>query len=92
MNKQSWYLYIVKCADESLYTGITTDPKRRIHQHNSGLGSKYIVSSKRPVKLCYLKKYQNKPQAAKKEHAIKNWKRKYKNKFINKQNSTGFIL
>ena len=50
-----YYLYIIKCADKTLYTGITTDLKRRIIEHNSTkLGAKY-TSSRRPVKLVFSK-------------------------------------
>lgn len=45
-----WYLYVVECADGSLYTGISTDVERRINQHNKGKGAKY-TRSRRPVKL-----------------------------------------
>ena len=52
-----YYVYILKCADKTLYTGITTDLKRRIAEHNSSkLGAKY-TSSRRPVTLVYSKKF-----------------------------------
>ena len=50
-----YYLYILKCADETLYTGVTTDLKRRMTEHNnSKLGAKY-TSSRRPVIIVYSK-------------------------------------
>ena len=59
-----YYLYILKCADKTLYTGITTDLKRRIGEHNcSKLGAKY-TTSRRPVKLVYYKKFKNRSVAS----------------------------
>jgi len=70
-----YYLYILKCADKTLYTGITTDLKRRITEHNSTrLGAKY-TSSRRPVKLVYSKKFKNRSTATKEEARIKKLKR-----------------
>ena len=58
-----WCLYIIKCADKTLYAGITTNLKRRIAEHNhSPLGAKY-TRGRRPVKLVYSKKFKNKPSA-----------------------------
>jgi len=84
MKNKPWYLYIAKCADGTLYTGITVDIKRRVSEHNSGTGSKSIVKSKRPVKLVYKEQHLNQNSAAKREAAIKKWKREYKLKLINK--------
>jgi putative endonuclease len=70
-----YYLYILKCADKTLYTGITTDLKRRITEHNSGkLGAKY-TSSRRPVKLVFSKKFKNRSTASREEARIKGLKR-----------------
>lgn len=67
-----WYVYMVRCKDNSLYTGITTCIKRRIKEHNcSKKGSKYC-RSRRPVKLAYLTKVASKSIALKHEHKIKN--------------------
>ena len=66
-----YYLYIIRCADKTLYTGITTDLERRITEHNSGkLGAKY-TASRRPVKLVYSKKIKNRSTASKEEALIK---------------------
>jgi putative endonuclease len=70
-----YYLYILECADKTLYTGITTDLKRRIVEHNdSKLGAKY-TSSRRPVKLVFSKKFKNRSLAAKEETRIKKLKK-----------------
>lgn len=79
-----YHLYILKCADKTLYTGITTDLKRRIIEHNnSKLGAKYTFS-RRPVKLVYSKKFKNRSTASKEEAIIKNLKRCDKLKLIMK--------
>ena len=51
-DKPRWYLYLVKCADGTLYTGITNDLRRRVDQHNSGTASRY-TRSRLPVELVY---------------------------------------
>ena len=66
-----YYLYILKCADKSLYTGITTDLKRRVLEHNgSKLGAKY-TAARRPVKIVYSKKFRNRSNASKQEARVK---------------------
>lgn len=70
-----YYLYILKCADKTLYTGITTDLERRILEHNtSKLGAKY-TSSRRPVKIVYSKKFRTRSLATKEEARIKKLKK-----------------
>jgi putative endonuclease len=77
-----WFVYILKCADGSLYTGITMDLKRRLKEHNtSSLGAKY-TSGRRPVRLVYSVKAKNKSWAAKKECLIKGMTRLEKIKLI----------
>lgn len=70
-----YYLYILECADDSLYTGITTDLNRRLEEHNSSkLWAKY-TSLRRPVKLVYQEQFENRSLASKEEYRIKNLKR-----------------
>jgi len=70
-----YYVYILECADKTLYTGITTNLKRRIAEHNDvKLGAKY-TASRRPVKLVFSKKFSNRSAASKKEAGIKKLKR-----------------
>jgi putative endonuclease len=79
-----YHLYILKCADKTLYTGITVDLKRRIKEHNtSPLGARY-TSARRPVKLVYSKKFRNRSLASKEENRIKNLSRKEKLELIKK--------
>lgn len=71
-NQESqWYIYILKCSDESLYTGITTDLNRRVEEHNnSPKGAKY-TRARRPVELVYSELYRDKSSAALREVNIK---------------------
>jgi len=82
-----YYLYILKCADSTLYTGITVDLNRRIKEHNtSKLGAKY-TRARRPVKLVYSKKFKNRSLASKTEIEIKKLSRADKlKKLINNEN------
>jgi len=66
-----YYLYILKCADASLYTGITTDIKRRLKEHNGAKeGAKY-TAARQPVALVYKKKFSNRSAASIAEARIK---------------------
>ena len=66
-----WFVYIVRCADNSLYTGITTDTARRVHEHNFGAkGAKYTFV-KRPVALIYKEPARSRSDALKREAVIK---------------------
>ena len=64
------YCYILECADGTYYTGWTTDPERRVKQHNKGIGARY-TKTRRPVKLVYLEEQPDKVTAMKRERAIK---------------------
>jgi putative endonuclease len=65
-----WFVYLVECADNSLYCGITTSLNRRVDQHNSGTASKY-TRTRRPVTLVYFQRMRNKSFALKEEYRIK---------------------
>jgi len=66
-----YYLYILNCVDNTLYTGITTDLDRRIEEHNSSAkGAKY-TRVRRPVVLVYSKEYADRSSASKREYEIK---------------------
>jgi len=68
---KSYYVYILKCSDKTLYTGITVDLLRRLKEHNSSkLGAKY-TRTRRPVKLVYSKSFKNRSLATKAEMMIK---------------------
>jgi len=78
-----YYTYIVRCSDNTLYTGIATDLKRRISEHNGegNLGAKY-TKSRRPVELVYKKKFKNRSYASKEEYRVKKLTRIEKEKLI----------
>jgi len=76
-----WQVYIIQCKDDTLYTGITNDLKKRLAAHNAGRGGKF-TRSRRPVKLVYSRKALTKSKALQKEAEIKSLSRKEKLKFI----------
>jgi len=65
-----WFVYMVRCAGGSLYTGITKNVKRRCQQHNAGTASRY-TRSRRPVRLVYQEVHPDQSSALKREAAIK---------------------
>ena len=74
----SWYVYILECADGSLYTGITTDLERRLREHNEGkLGARY-TRARRPVSLRYSATFENRSEASVEEAKIKKLSRRKK--------------
>lgn len=75
------YTYILKCKDDSLYTGWTNDLKKRITRHNAGKGAKY-TKARRPVELVYYEEFQTREEAMKREYAIKQLSRKEKEALI----------
>ena len=78
-----WYLYVVQCSDNTLYTGITTDISRRIHEHNeTSKGAKY-TRSRRPVEEVYREMHENRSEASKAEACFKKLTRKKKLSIIN---------
>ena len=72
--EKSWFVYILECADESLYTGITNDLEKRMLTHKKGLGSKY-VRAKRFKKILHAISVSDKSCAAKMEYRIKQLER-----------------
>ena len=77
-----WFVYIVRCADKSLYTGITNDLDARLHDHNhSKRGARY-TKSRRPVQLIFFERKRNKSYALKREAEIKSWSRDEKESFL----------
>jgi len=75
------YIYVLECADNSLYTGYTNDLNNRLKVHNQGKGSKY-TRVRLPVKLVYSEKFENKSDALKREYKIKQMTRKQKEVLI----------
>jgi len=77
----SFYCYILECTDGTFYTGWTTDPERRLKQHNKGIGARY-TRSRLPVKMVYLEPQPDRTTAMKRERAIKRLSRQKKNELI----------
>lgn len=67
-----WFVYMVRCADQSLYTGVATDVERRVteHNHSDQLGARY-TRSRRPVELVYQETCDNRSHACQREYALK---------------------
>ena len=79
--EKKYYIYMLRCADGSLYTGWTTDPEKRVAAHNAGKGAKY-TRSRRPVELVYSETFDDKIAAQRREYAIKQLSRREKEKLI----------
>lgn len=77
------YVYILRCADNSLYTGWTNDLEKRVKIHSEGKGAKY-TRARLPIELVYFEKYENKIEAMKREYEIKKLKRQEKLMLIKK--------
>lgn len=69
-----YYVYLARCADDSLYTGYCINIKEREEKHNKGEGAKY-TRNRGPVKIVYFEKYSNRADAMKREAEIKRWPR-----------------
>ena len=83
-----WFVYIIRCADGSLYTGITKDVKRRCQQHNAGTASRY-TRSRLPVEVVYQQRRSSQSSALKREAAIEALTRKEKLAMIRLRKKTG---
>jgi len=80
--KRGWYLYVLKCSDNTLYTGITNDLERRLEEHNSGHGSKY-TRARKPSEIIFYKKCRSRSDALKQEAYVKSLPRDEKFDYIN---------
>ena len=76
-----WHVYILKCSDGSLYTGITTNLRDRLRRHNIGKASKY-TRSRKPLELIYSEEFNTKSQAMRREIEIKRLSAANKKKLI----------
>lgn len=85
-----WFVYMVRCADGSLYTGIAKDVSRRIAEHNgaAGAGAKY-TRARQPVCLVYQETVASRSEAAQREYAIKQLTRAQKRSLIEAAGITG---
>jgi len=76
-----YYLYIIECSNDTLYTGITTDLQRRFNEHKKGQGSRYTLFHP-PTRILYTEPHRNRSEATKREHEIKSWTRDKKLQLI----------
>ena len=81
MSSNNWFVYIVRCSDDSLYTGVSNNVDKRIATHNSGKGAKY-TRARLPVNLVYSKDMETVSLAMKEEYRIKKLSRKEKLKLL----------
>ncbi|MCP4596297.1 GIY-YIG nuclease family protein [Neptuniibacter sp.] len=74
-----WFVYMLRCSDDTLYTGVTTDTQRRLRQHNGELvgGAKY-TKLRRPVEMIWTEPHPDRSTASKREYAIKKLPRQKK--------------
>ncbi|MDX2368614.1 MAG: GIY-YIG nuclease family protein, partial [Colwellia sp.] len=93
MNQNNtWTVYFLRCSDNSLYTGITTDIKRRLHQHNNTkLGAKY-TRARRPVVLVYSETVVDKSAASKREYQLRTLTKKKKEELVLAYPASSFII
>lgn len=85
--KSEWYIYILQCADNTLYTGVATDINARLATHNAGKGAKY-TRGRLPAILLYQESAENRSAALQREHAIKKMRAAEKRQLIASQNPT----
>lgn len=78
---KQWYVYILRCSDGTLYTGMTDDVARRAEVHNSGKGAKY-TRGRTPVEVVYTEECESYSAALKREYAIKQLTRQEKLEMI----------
>lgn len=77
----SWFVYMLRCGDETLYTGITDDVQRRLAAHRAGKGAKY-TRGRGPLEVVYQEELPDKSAALKREYAIKRLRREEKEQLL----------
>ena len=87
MTDKKHFTYILRCSDDSLYTGYTTNLAKRLQTHNAGKGAKY-TKARLPVEMVYNEEYVTKEEAMRREAAIKKLTRKQKIELIKNQTNT----
>ena len=80
-----YFVYILKCADKSLYVGSTNNLEKRLKQHNDSKWGAHYTKIRRPVALLYSEKFATLKEARKRESEIKSWRRDKKFNLINKK-------
>lgn len=87
MSPRNHYVYMLRCKDNTLYTGYTTDPKRRLSMHETGKGARY-TKGRGPFVLEHVECFGTKGEALSREHAIKALSRRQKEALIEAGKST----
>lgn len=83
-----WFVYILHCADKTLYTGITTDPERRLLEHNAEKSVTKYTRVRQPVEMVYQETVTSRSKAGQRESAIKSLSRKEKLQLISEYKKT----
>jgi putative endonuclease len=78
------FVYIVRCADDTLYTGYARDPRARVKVHNSGRGARY-TAGRRPVRLVYSESFESAGEALRREYALKRRTRAQKEQLVKRR-------
>lgn len=75
------YVYVLECADGTFYTGYTTDPERRVREHDAGEGAKY-TRGRTPVELRYVEQFRSRSKAMRREYELKQLSRRKKERLV----------
>jgi putative endonuclease len=86
-SNKMWFVYLVRCRDGSIYTGITDDIEKRLRKHNEGKGAKY-TASRRPVMLVYSESYPDRGSASRREAKLKSWRKHQKEALLKAGNTS----
>jgi len=86
--RQEWFVYILRCADGSLYTGVTTDPVRRLKEHNSTTKGARYTRSRRPVRLVHAEPAASRSTACRREYQLKQLSKADKERVISCKKTT----
>lgn len=89
MNDKPWFIYLLRCADNSLYAGVTTDLERRLHEHNQSRtkGAKY-TRVRRPVTIAYAEQATTRQHACQREYQVRKLSKHEKEKLANAYNNS----
>ena len=75
------FVYVLRCRDDTFYTGYTTDVERRVHEHDAGEGAKY-TRGRTPVECCHVEGYPSRSAAMSREHEVKSLSRTAKERLV----------
>lgn len=79
---QPWFVYLLRCADGTLYAGITTDPERRLAEHNGGRAAAKYTRARRPVTLAWCEAAADRAAASRREYAVRRLPRADKEQLV----------